>query len=308
MMRILLTSTSFQDTPGKHQDLLNAQNYDIVSHRGPLKEKKMLEIIENIDGLICGDDEITNEVIEKGLKSKLKIISKYGVGLDKIDLNSANKHNIKVTNCLGVNHNTVAEHVFALLLSHSRNINEQTNLIKQGKWIRTIGNEIHGKTIGIIGLGKIGKEVAKRSLSFGLNVLVFDKLIEEEVLKTYSFKQSSVEEILEKSHYISLHLPLNEGTKNIINKNNFKLAKKELVIINTARSGLISEDLIIDYIKHNKISAYLTDVLDEEPMINNHPFLQYDNIHITPHIGSRTYESVERQGLMAVNNLINNLK
>ena len=91
---------------------------------------------------------------------------------------------------------------------------------------------------------------------------------------------------------------MNEKTKNIINQDNFILAKKELVIINTARSGLISEDLIIDYIKHNKISAYLTDVLDEEPMINNHPFLQYDNIHITPHIGSRTYESVESLALI----------
>jgi D-3-phosphoglycerate dehydrogenase len=174
-LKILLTSTSFQDTPGTHQQLLNEQGFELVKMRGPLKESVMIDVIKEFDGIICGDDEITRNVIESGVKSKLRIISKYGIGLDKIDLDAAKEFNIPVTNCTGVNQVTVAEHVFALLLSFAKNIVPESNFIKNQKWVRLIGTELFGKTIGVLGTGNVGKEVIKRAIAFGMKVVAFDK-------------------------------------------------------------------------------------------------------------------------------------
>ena len=170
-MKILLTSTSFQDTPGNHQVKLNNQNFTVDKLRGPVKAYVLFPIIDKYDGIICGDDEITEEVIRKGKEGKLKVISKYGIGLDKIDLKAAEKFGIPVTNCVGVNHITVAEHVITLMLSFYKNIPWEFNFTKNGQWKRLIGHEIYGKTLGIIGLGQIGKEVAIRADAFGLKIL-----------------------------------------------------------------------------------------------------------------------------------------
>lgn len=304
-MRILLTSTSFQDTPGSHQTLLASQGFDVVNLRGPLKESVMLEAIEGIDGLICGDDEITRAVIEKGVKSKLRIISKYGIGLDKIDTQAAAELGIPVTNCPGVNNVTVAEHVFALLLSYTKNIIDEHNYVQAQQWKRLIGTELYGKTIGIVGLGNIGKEVAKRALAFGLNVIAYDKYIDPEFIKYYPIRTTNnITDLIGVSDIISLNISLDEETASLMSPENIKKCKTGVIMINTARAGLISNELVIVSIESGNFGAYLTDVLEEEPMVKNHPFLAYDNIVITPHIGSRTYESVARQGTMAVENLL----
>lgn len=304
-MKILLTSTSFQDTPGSHQTLLASQGFDVISLRGPLKESIMLDAIEGIDGLICGDDDITRAVIEKGFNSKLRVISKYGIGLDKIDTQAAADFSIPVSNCPGVNNVTVAEHVFALLLSYTKNIIHEHNYIQDQKWKRLIGTELSGKTIGIVGLGNIGKEVAKRAMAFGLDVIAYDKYFDIEFIKNYPIGTTNkIGDLMRVSDIISLNISLNEETAILMSNENVKQCKKGVIVINTARAGLISNELVIAQIESGAFGAYLTDVLEEEPMVKDHPFLNYDNIIITPHIGSRTYESVARQGTMAVENLL----
>ncbi|MDC3032239.1 hypothetical protein OA257_01430 [Bacteroidota bacterium] len=166
-MKILLTTTSFQDTPGKHHDLLNSQNWEIDSLRGPVNENVLLPIIHKYDGVICGDDEYTRKVIKLGKEGNLKVISKYGVGLDRIDLEAAREFDVKVTNVPGINHVSVSEHVLALLFTFSKNIHHQYNSVQNGSWKREIGYEINGKTLGIIGLGAVGKELAKKSHRVG---------------------------------------------------------------------------------------------------------------------------------------------
>jgi D-3-phosphoglycerate dehydrogenase len=304
-VKILLTSTSFQDSPGSHQTLLDAQGFELVKLRGPLKEAVMLDVIEGFDGIVCGDDEITRAVIEKGAKSRLRIISKYGIGLDKIDVTAAKEARIPVTNCPGVNNVTVAEHVFALLLSYSKNIIAEHNYIQAQNWKRLIGTELFDKTIGIVGLGNIGKEVAKRAIAFGLKVIVYDKFIDQTFAASHPIQVAArIDELLRASDIITLHVSLNPGTRDLVNPENIGLCKPGVIVINTARAGLISNELIMQAIESKKFGAYLTDVLEEEPMVKDHPFLKYENIIITPHIGSRTYESVVRQGTMAVENLL----
>lgn len=304
-MKILLTSTSFQDTPGRHQSLLETQGFEITKLRGPLKESELLDIIDQYDGIICGDDDVSEQVIAKGVNGRLRIISKYGIGLDKIDLKAAERLKIPVTNCPGVNQVTVAEHVFALLLSFVKNILPEDKLIQNQQWERLIGSDIFGKTIGIIGLGNVGKEVAIRARAFGMKVIAFDKFRDDTFAEINQVTYCDiVEQLFKNSDIISLNSSLNAESKEIINDKSLELLKKGVIIINTARAALVNLHTILNGIHSNIISGYLTDVLEEEPMVKDHPFLGNSRILITPHIGSRTYENVVRQGTMAVENLL----
>jgi len=309
-MKILLTSTSFQDTPGKHQELLAAQNYEIDTLRGPVKEAVLLPIIADYDGIVCGDDEITRQVIAKGKAGKLKIISKYGIGLDKIDLKAAAEIGMPVTNTPGVNHTTVAEHAMALLLTFYKNIHVEHNFTRKGEWKRLTGNEIMHKKMGIIGLGKIGKELAKRAAAFGLQLFAFDKFIDEKFVQEYNVTVcKSVEELVSKVEIISINVNLSAETKGLLSAQILEGNLNEgTVIVNTARALIIDQPALLKHLKTRKIAGYLTDVMDVEPMPSDHPLLQFDNVLITPHIGSRTYQSVERQGFAAIRNLIKGLK
>jgi len=304
-MKVLLTSTSFQDTPGRHHDKLNALDVDIDFLRGPLSASVILPVIKKYDALICGDDELNRKVLLKGSQTKLKFISKYGVGLDKIDLEAAAEYGIKIKNCLGANHITVAEHVFALLLAAYKNLYTEFNHTKSGNWVRITGNEIYGKTIAIIGLGKIGKEVAIRAKAFGMRIMAFDKNIEKDFCLSQGIKYSNkLIDITPQADIISLNLSLTYETKGIITKEIVEhYMKKGVVIINTARAALLPTKNIIYGLDSKIIRYYLTDVMDIEPIEKAHPLIDYENVLITPHIGSRTFESVERQGLMAVENL-----
>lgn len=305
-MKVLLTSTSFQDTPGAHQDLLYSQGFEIDTLRGPIPEAELMPIIADYDAVICGDDEYTAAVIAKGVAGKLRSINKYGVGLDRIDLAAAKAHGIPVTNCPGVNQVSVAEHVFAMLLCFSRNVHLEHNVTQSGAWYRHVGNEIHGKTLAIFGLGSVGKEVAKRGKCFGLKVKVFDKYLNQDFAKKYELEVcDTVEELIQNSDFISLHAPLTPETEHTFSKERIeKHAKKGLIIINTARALLVEFAALEAGLTDGTIGGYLTDVLEVEPMIPNHPLLKLPNVLITPHIGSRTYESVARQGSMAVQNLL----
>jgi len=304
-MKILLTTTSFQDTPGKHHDALKETGFEVDTVRGPITEKVLLPIIANYDGVICGDDYYSRSVLEKGKVGKLKILSKYGIGLDKIDLEAAEELGIKVTNCPGVNHMAVAEHIFALILAFYKNIPDEINITRKGEWERLIGHEISGKKIGVAGLGRIGKEVLLRAKAFGLKLYAFDKYVDMDFANKHEVKVcDKLENLFSNTDIVSLNMNLNDENNRCINKNILKNhTNKRLLLINTARGELVDENAIIYGIENKILSGYLTDVLNDEPMNKSHPFLKYSNILITPHIGSRTYQSVERQGLMAVNNL-----
>ena len=306
-MKVLLTSTSFQDTPGKHQELLYSQGFNIDTLRGPITEAELMPIIADYDAVICGDDEYTEAVIKKGVSGKLKYISKYGVGLDRIDLKTAEKFGVPVTNCPGVNQASVSEHVLALLFTFEKNIHLQYNTTKEGSWKRWVGHEIQGKTIGIIGLGAVGKELAKKASALGMNVLAYDIFKSDDFLVAHpevSFKQN-LDEIFANADVISLHLPHTPESEKMINEEViFSKLKRKPILINTSRGMLIDPHAVIKGLKEDKIRGYLTDVLATEPMANDEVLRGVENVIITPHVGSRTFQSVERQGSMAVNNLI----
>jgi D-3-phosphoglycerate dehydrogenase len=307
-MKILLTTTSFQDTPGPHHEMLAAKGYEIVRERGPLPEARMLELAGDFDAFLCGDDAITRAVLEKS-RPRLKVVAKYGIGLDKVDVSAATDLGLPVTFCPGVNHTTVAEHTFGLLLALYRQIVEQDHAVHEGQWKRLTGHELMGKTIGIAGLGRIGKEVAIRARAFGMNVLGYDVYWDGEFAHAHGVERvGEADDLLRRSDIISLHMNLSPETKNFINAERLELCQKEAVLLNCARGELVDSAALAAALDAGRIAGYGADVLDEEPPRPDHPLLKCRHAVITPHIGSRTYESVIRQATMAAQNMINVLE
>ena len=307
-MRILLTTTSYQDTPGPHHDLLASTGWEISRERGPLPEEKMLELAGEFDGFLCGDDAITEEVIDKSLP-RLKVISKYGIGLDKINVEHASAKKIPVLFTPGVNHTTVAEHCFGLLLGLTKKIRSNANEVSSGSWKagwkKPVGNEILGKTIGIIGLGRIGKEVAIRADAFGLDIIAYDPFFDEDFASDHGIRKcSNMDEVLCGSDIVSLHCFLNDETHGMINSSKIEQMKDNVIVINCARGELVETKSMKEGLVSGKVGGYGTDVLDSEPPQENHPLLDAPNCIITSHIASRTHESVARQAGMATRNLI----
>jgi D-3-phosphoglycerate dehydrogenase len=306
MIRILLTTTSYQDTPGPHHQLLESTGAVIRHERGPLSEAQMLELVGEFDAILCGDDAITRAVLEKA-KPKLKIISKYGIGVDKIDVDACTELGIPLTFCPGVNHTTVAEHTFGLLLAVYRKMIEHVREIRS--WKRITGHELLGKRIGVVGLGRIGKEVVKRAVAFEMPVIGFDLYWPDEFARNYSVEPAaSLESLLAESDIISLHTNLTDQTRNLICAKSIETMKEGVVIVNCARGEIVNSVDMRAALESGKVGGYATDVLDQEPPGSDHPLLDAPNCLVTPHIGSRTYESVERQALMATRNLIHCLK
>jgi D-3-phosphoglycerate dehydrogenase / 2-oxoglutarate reductase len=307
-MRILLTTTSFQDTPGRHHDLLAASGFDVVRQRGPLDEKTMLGLVGadgGFDGLLNGDDAITARVIDAALP-RLRVIAKYGIGLDSIDVAHATAKKIPVLFTPGVNEITVAEHAIGLMIALAKSFWPHIRDVKAGKWKRQTGIELHGKTLGILGLGRIGKEVAKRGNAFGMKLIGHSNHWDDAFAAGVGLRRMATrEDVLREADVVSLHTSLTPQTRGLINRDRIALMKDGAMLINTARGGLVVEADVAAACRSGKLRGYASDVLEHEPMRTPHVFQELDNAIVTPHVGSRTIESVERQGLRAASNIIN---
>jgi len=319
-MKVLITTTSFQDTPGPHHDLLAEQDWQLVRQRGPLPEDKMLDLVGDFEGIICGDDAFTRPVLAKCLP-QLKCLSKYGIGLDKIDLQAATDLKIPVCNTPGVNHTTVAEHAFGMLLALVRNIPKENGIVHQAQWKRITGHELAGKVLGILGLGRIGKEVAKRAMALGMKVLAYDifwsesndnfladlnQVFGHEVFAEFPpsiIRADSPEAVLTACDYLALHMNLTDENREFLNARRLATMKDGVYIVNPSRGGLISEADMAAACKSGKVAGYAADVVEPEPIKPDNPLIGAENVILTPHIGSRTHESVVRQATMAVKNL-----
>jgi D-3-phosphoglycerate dehydrogenase / 2-oxoglutarate reductase len=309
-MRILLTTTSYQDTPGKHHDVLKASGFEVVRARGPLSEQQIFDLVKggDFDGLLNGDDIITARVIDAALP-RLRVIAKYGIGLDSIDVKHATAKKIPVLYTPGVNHTTVAEHAIALMVGIAKHFWVHLKSVKSGGWKRVTGSELAGKTIGVIGMGRIGKEVLVRAAAFGMKPIAYDHYWDGAFAWKHKVERAKdAEDVLAKADFVSLHMNLDDTNRGFINKERIAKMKKGAIIINTARGGLVNEADVAEACKSGQLGGYGADVLEHEPPAAGHPFNDCDNIIITPHVGSRTFESVERQAMRATKNIVNFLK
>ncbi len=301
--KVLVTARSFRKVPGRHQELLREPGYEVMEspQDRPLREAEMIELIGDVDGAIPGLDEMTAAVIEAS--RQLKVISRYGVGVDNIDLKAATAAGVVVTNTPGTNQIAVAELTLGLMLALARHIPQHDAKTKAGSWKRTTGVELAAKTLGIIGLGQIGREVIKRAAGFAMRFLVHTRYPDGDFGQAYGVEFVSLERLLQEADFVSLHCVLTPERVDLINEEALKAMRPTAYLINTARGELVDEMALYRALEEGWIAAAAMDAFREEPATNS-PLLKLDNFIASPHAGAATYESVGRMGLMASQNLI----
>ncbi|MCX7957374.1 MAG: phosphoglycerate dehydrogenase [Endomicrobia bacterium] len=256
------------------------------------QQEGLIDLVKGYDGLLIRSEiKVTKEVIDSA--DRLKVICRAGTGVDNVDIAAANKKGIVVMNVPGGNTISACEHTVGLLLAMMRNIPQAYNSLKSGRWEREkfTGNELQGKTLGLIGLGRIGSEVAKRMKSFEMRIIAYDPFISEDYANQIGVELKSLDDVIKESDIISLHAPKTETTKNLINKDTIAKMKDGVKIVNCARGGIINESDLYDALKAGKISAAAIDVFEKEPPDMSLPLFTLDNVVFTPHLGASTEEA-----------------
>jgi D-3-phosphoglycerate dehydrogenase len=303
-MKVLVTPTSLKpDSTGKAMELLRSFSDDLVfnPHEKPLKEDELIPLIKDCDGYIAGVDYITRKVIESA--GKLKVISRYGTGIDRVDLKAAKEKNIIVCNTPGANANAVADLIFAHLLCLARKVHLLDKKTREGQWMRSTGFELYGKTFGIIGLGAVGKVTAKRASGFSMKILACDPYVDFRYAEVNNISLVSFDEIIKKADFISLSVPYTKETCNMINGDVMKKMKQGTIIINTSRGGIIDENMAYELLKSGHLGGLGLDTFEMEPP-GHSPLFTLDNVVVTPHTGAHTSEAITAMADVSVKNLI----
>lgn len=280
-----------------------------VDMKTGLPEDELVKIIPEYDALVVrSETKVTPKIIDAG--KKLKIIARAGVGVDNVDLPSATKKGIIVVNSPEGNTIAAAEHTWAMLLAMSRNIPQAQASLRSGKWERSkfTGVEVYGKTLGILGLGKIGSHVANYAIAFGMKVIAFDPFVSKEYADKMGVELKDLDSVIKEADYLTLHLPKNKETANLINAAKIKIMKDGVRIVNCARGGVINENDLAAALKSKKVAAAAIDVYDKEPPDPNNPLLSLDNAVTVPHLGAATVEAQVNVAIDVVEQIIEVLK
>ena len=279
---------------------------EIFPENRAITHEELKEKVKDIDALICLlTDNIDHEIIEAA--SNLKCISVYAVGYNNIDVETATKHGIVICNTPGVLTETTADLAWALIMSCARRIVEADCFVREGKFqgwepMLMLGNDIFGKTLGIIGMGRIGRAVAHRALGFDMKVIYYDPQVDPESLPS-DYVSVDLTTLCQNSDFISIHTPLTPKTRHLIGEKEFNLMKPTAILINTARGPIIDEQTLISALKEHKIAGAGLDVYENEPVIPEE-LIKLSNVILLPHIGSASYETRTKMALLAAENAI----
>jgi D-3-phosphoglycerate dehydrogenase len=273
-------------------------------HGRALNSEELGGSLRDADGALLGNDVCDSEVLNSA--EKLKVVSRHGVGVDNVDLEAATENGIIVANTPSVNKTAVAEHTMALILSLLRKIPQADASLKSGKWEgpKFMGSELAGKKLGIVGLGAIGTEVAKRAKCFGMNVLYLKRRRREDLEKELGIVYRPLEQLLRESDIVSIHLPLTRETKGMIGEREIALMNKDAYLINTARGEVLDDAALAEALMEERIAGAALDVFSKEPPDSDHPLFQLDNVILTPHVGAYTLEAVRKMDLISAENIV----
>ncbi|EAH4585624.1 TPA: phosphoglycerate dehydrogenase [Campylobacter jejuni] len=304
--KIAVTAVAFS----KNQYLREKLNshFKYVQFNDSLKRLSQDELkcfLKDVDGAIVGLDEIGEDVLKE--VKNLKVISKYGVGLNNIDFNSAEKYQVKVVYSQGVNKRSVSELVLGNMLSLMRNSYITSNKLKTQEWDKNGGVQLSGKSVGVIGVGNIGKDLIGLLKPFGCTIYVNDIIQQDEYYKRNNLIEATKEEIYKKCDIVTIHTPSTNLTKNMINKDIFTMMKKEAYFINTARGDIVVQEDLKWALKEKIIAGAAIDVYEQEPP-KDYDFISLPNLICTPHIGGNAKEAVLAMGESAIKNLVDYFK
>ncbi|HYH04803.1 MAG TPA: phosphoglycerate dehydrogenase [Bacillota bacterium] len=310
-MKVLITPKSFGNFKEITYPLLESLGYEIIPNtlgRTMTEDEIIAQAGQEVVGIIVGVDPLSERVLSQC--KDLKAVSKYGVGMDNIDLKAAEKLNIKVKNAVGSNNISVAELAIALMFEAARRVSTLNDSVKHGGWDRVKGIELTDKKMAVIGGGQIGKEVAKRASGLCMDVAIYDPYFNDtEFLQKYDINRcATLEEALSVADVVSLHLPLTPETKNMINSNTLALMKRSAILINTSRGELVDEESLYAALQQNTIAFAAQDVFSKEPPAPDEKLLTLENFLLTPHAGAFTTEANEKMAVFSTRNLIEMLK
>lgn len=302
ILKVLVTSNSFGKYSKEPIEKLKKAGFEVVfnPYHRMMNEEEFIEQLQDVDAVILSTEKVTKKVIDSS--KQLKMISRYGVGLDNIDLEYCREKNIPVTVTKGANSNAVAEFAVTLILSACKGIGSSLYCAKKDEWKKFNGIDLANKTVGVIGLGAIGKTVVKRLQGFDVKVLAYDVFYDEEFIEKYDIKKASIEEITQNADIITLHAPAVDQ-KPLLNKERFEDMKDGVVIVNTARASLIDYEELIRNIENKKVFAAALDVHQNEPEYDKR-LIKYENVILTPHNAAITKEATDKTSMMAVDNIL----
>lgn len=302
--KVLVTPRSYAaDDPSLKTELEQAVGEVVYNTTGrSLRSDELVAMVGNYDGMIAGLDIIDRAVIEAALK--LRVIARYGVGVDQVDLDAAQAHKVVVTNTPGANSVSVAELAIGLMLSLARNIPQMVVATRSGEWQRVRGMTLDDKVIGLLGLGGIGKQVAQRLAAFDCRVIANDPFVDPDEAKTWGAELLPREDVIGRADFLSLHVPVLPETRDMVNAEFLAHMKPGAYLINTARGELIDEDALCDALKSGHLSGAALDALQQEPPTLDHPLLGLPQVLITPHNGAQADGARNAMGRMAMNDCL----
>jgi D-3-phosphoglycerate dehydrogenase len=305
--KVLIATRSFGSSSPKPMQMLKDAGVEIVwvDANSPTVQDDILGLVPEISAIIVGLVPITKEIIEKS--SGLKIVTMYGVGVNHIDLEAAQKKGVIVTNCPGSNDQAVADLTMGLMLTVARNIPQIDRDIREGYWKKYLGGELWQKKLGLVGFGNIAKGVAHRAKGFDMQINAYDPYASVEAAKAHGVSLVSFNELIAESDFVSLHAPLTEETKCMFGSEQFKKMKPTSYLINTARGGLVDEQALYIALSSGEVAGAGLDVFVEEPLKDS-KLVELKNVVLTAHTGTHTRESIERMGVMAVENVLRVLR
>jgi len=305
LTKIFVASRSFGKIVHDGIELLRREGEIIANPYGrALSSNELRENLREVDAALLGNDVCDANVLNAA--SRLKVVSRHGIGVDSIDLKAATDSGIVVANTPRVNTTAVAEHTIALMFAILRKIPEADLSLKSKRWegLKFVGEEFAGKKLGIIGLGAIGKEVAKRAKAFGIDILYTRRRgSDADLEKELGLSFAPLETLLSESDIISIHVPLTPDTKGLIGRKEIALMKKGAYIINTARGGIVDSDALAEALRSGRIAGAAVDVFDTEPPDFSSPLFNVEKIIMTPHIGAYTVEAIKRMDCIAAENI-----
>ncbi len=301
--RFVVTSVSAEQSREVLDEFHSSYGHEVVvSIPKQRTEEAMIELLKGAHAAIAGGDPYGRPVLESC--PDLKVISRVGVGYDTIDLKAARELGIRVTTTPGTNDRAVADQTFALMLALSRRLLVNYRNTRAGRWTRSIGNDVGGKTLGIIGLGAIGRNVARRGLGFDMKVLAYDVVPALEFVKQYGIELIPLEELLRRSDFVTMHLPLTPVTRHLIDEQRLRLMKPTAYLINTARGPLIDEPALVKALQEGWIAGAGLDVFEQEPPAGDNPLFKLENVVVSPHIAGTTDGSGRAMTAMALKNAL----
>jgi phosphoglycerate dehydrogenase-like enzyme len=308
MSRVLITSNFVQPGDETHRRLLDEGLEVIFDYcDGTRDDDEFIRLLQGIDGVIAGVDPFRARVL--GSVPQLKVIARVGVGWDTVDLKAATENRIAVTINPGVNRHAVSEYSLALLLYCARRLKEGLAEIRNGGWTRYQGVELAGRTLGLIGLGTIGKEVAQRARAFEMRLLAHDSYMQDrQFAEEHGVTFVSLEELLRESDFVTLHGRLDAKTHHIINAETLALMKPTAYLINTARGGMVDTDALCKALKEKRIAGAALDVFEQEPLEADSPLFGLENAYISPHIAGSSDRAMKASAMESAENVILRLR